>query len=344
MLGLRSKLQHLLLATLATAIAIPLSLAQDVPKTSDQKEALSQFINSDASDTTTKLEVMRQEIYLAEQEAIVTEFHTEYGNRINMRRVLYASGAELIPGYIFTPVNITAGKKYAAVILLHGGFHEKLDWRFFAYIDAAITRGFVVFFPEYRSSRGYGETLYHDNYGVTDIEDVLSGAEYLAKLSYVDPDRMGIIGHSRGGMLTMAALEKDPKRFKAGVEIAGLVDFLAYMSYKPDYRRNEVAQEKLFGGRLPSESLQPYLDISPITHVDDIQSPLFIIGTTADNEVPFTLHGGRMADAMKARGKTFELKLYEKAPGGHVFLFGDTPEAENCRTRAMDFLAKYLRP
>jgi dipeptidyl aminopeptidase/acylaminoacyl peptidase len=172
----------------------------------------------------------------------------------------------------------------------------------------------------------------------------VSRKSIVCPVKYVDADRLGIIGHSRGGMLTVRALEVAPKRFKVGVEIAGLVDFLAYMAYKPDYRRNEIAKEKLFGGKLPSATLQPYLDISPITHVDDIQAPLLLMGTTGDDEVPFTLHGGRMIDAMKARGKTFEEKLYDHAPGGHVFLFGDTPEANDCRKRAADYLVRFLKP
>jgi dipeptidyl aminopeptidase/acylaminoacyl peptidase len=332
------------LLLLSAIVVFPsLAAAQDANQGRD-KESLGQFINADAGDTNTKLEVIQQELYQAEQEAILVGFTQEYGSRIHLKRVLYASGAELIPGYTFTPANMPQGKRYPALILLHGGFHEKLDWRFFRYIDGAVSRGFVVFFPEYRGSRGYGENHYQNDYGITDLEDVLAGTEYLSRQEFVDANRLGIIGHSRGGMLTMRAIEKEPKRFKAAVEIAGLADFLAYMSYKPEYRRNEVAKEKYFQGKLPSENLQPYLDISPLNHVDDIQTPLFIMGTTADNEVPFSLHGARIADAMKARGKIFETKVYDKAPGGHVFLFGDTAEANDCETQALDFLSKYLKP
>lgn len=345
MSAFRKQLQAVagLLLLCATVVPHPRATAQDAKKGSD-KEVLGQFINPDAGDTNTKLEVIQQEIYQAEQESILIGFTQEYGSRIHLKRVLYASGPELIPGYLFTPVNLAKDKRYPALILLHGGFHEKLDWRFYRYIDGAVTRGFVVFFPEYRGSRGYGENQYQNDYGITDLEDVLAASDYLAHQEFIDPNRIGIIGHSRGGMLTMLAIEKEPKRFKAAVEIAGLVDFLAYMSYKPDYRRNEVAKEKYFQGKLPSENLQPYLDVSPITHVDDIETPLLIMGTTADNEVPFSLHGARMADALKARGKTFEMKVYDKAPGGHVFLFGDTPEANDCAERALDFLTKYLKP
>ncbi len=322
---------------------VPAANAQDEASKGAPKESLSSFINADAKDTGTKLEVIQQELYQSEEESILANFMLEYGARDHMKRVLYPSGHELIPGYVFTPANMPAGRKYPGIILLHGGFHEKLDWRFFRYIDTAVSRGMVVIFPEYRGSRGYGENHYQNAYGVTDLEDVLASADFLAAQPYIDASRMGIIGHSRGGMLTMRAIE-ETKRFKAAVEIAGLVDFLAYMSYKPEARRNEVASESVFGGKLPSQNLQPYLDISPITHVDAIDTPLLIMGTTMDDEVPFSLHGARMADALKARGKSFELKLYQNAPGGHVFLFGDTPDAEDCLQRSMDFLAKYLKP
>lgn len=331
-------------AVAVLAAAFVSASAQEDTKDSTPKEVLGTFINADAKDTGTKLEVLQQELYQAEEESIIANFNLEYGSHVHLKRVLYGSGHELIPAYVFTPSNMTPGKKYPGVVLLHGGFHEKLDWRFFRYVDAAVTRGLVVIFPEYRGSRGYGENHYHNEYGVTDLEDVLAGADFLAAQPYVDASRMGIIGHSRGGMLAMRAIEEAPHRFRAAVEIAGLVDFLSYMAYKPDSRRDEVATEKVFGGKLPSQNLQPYLDISPITHVDQIETPLLLLGTTLDDEVPFSLHGARMVDALKSRGKTFDVHVYEKAPGGHVFLFGDTPEGEDCLKRSIDFLASYLKP
>ncbi len=99
----------------------------------------------------------------------------------------------------------------------------------------------MYLFPEYRGNSGYGEAHYENSYGRTDVADVLSAADFLSKQENVDASRLGIVGHSRGGMVTMLALEKAPQRFKVAVEIAGLADFVAYMSYKPEYRRQEVA-------------------------------------------------------------------------------------------------------
>jgi len=342
-------LNRLLLLLFACALSfhadssIPQALSQSTNR-EPVKEELGQFINANSPDTSTKLEVMQQEIYRVEQDIMLQEFVQEYGDHIHLKRVLYASDSEMIPGLIFAPLHMAAGKRYAALELLHGGFHGNFDRSFFSYVDAAVARGFVVFVPEYRSSRGYGEENYQSDYGFTDLADVLAGAEFMTHLNYVDGKRLGIIGHSRGGMLTVSAIEKEPTRFTAAVDLLGLVDFLSYMSYKPDYRRIDVSKEPSFGGKLPFENIQPYLDVSPINNVSSIQTPLLIVGTTVDNEVPWKLNGGRLAELMKAEGKVYEMKLYPKTAGLHSFIFGDTPEAQDCLDRSLEFMSKYLKP
>lgn len=313
-----------------------------VPPTQEGK--LDKYINEDAGDTATKLEVIQQALYEQEQEITLLTFLNQYGDHIRMERVLYpSSGSQLIPGYLFTSAKLDKNQRNRAMILVHGGFHEHLDWRFFGFIDAGISNGYVVFFPEYRGSRGYGENHYKNDYGVTDVADVLAAADYISTLSYIDPNRLGIVGHSRGGMVTLLAIERAPKRFKAAVDIAGLTDFLAYMAYKPDYRRSEVASEEHFGGKLPFENLPAYMDISPLNGVDAIQSPLLVLATTSDKIVPLSLHSGRLVDALKARGKVFDYHVYNNAPGGHIFIFGSSEEQSDCFRRTFDWLNKYLK-
>ena len=252
---------------------------------------------------------MMQGMYQEQLDVTVVQFLLLYGSRIHMDRTYFpanTSDHEMIPGYVFTPANMAKGSKRPGLVMVHGGFHEKLDWRFFKLIDEAVSHGYAVVFPEYRGSTGYGETIYANSYGVTDVADVLAAADYIAKKDFVDPARIGIIGHSRGGMTTLLAIEKAPKRFQAAVDIAGLTDFVAYMSYKPDARRMEVAREKEFGGKLPAQDLPAYMEISPLNHVDKIQTPLLVMGTTGDKIVPLQLHTLRLIDALKARGKVFD--------------------------------------
>ena len=301
--------------------------------------------NQEAKDTETKLESIEQEVEEQAQETTFIAFMQLYRDRITIDRALFPSDKQLIPGYVFTSTHLDKTRKHPGLVIVHGAYHGRLDWRFFDLIDFAVSKGYVVMFPEYRGSRGYGDLIYKNDYGVTDTTDVLAASDYLIKSRpYVDPDRLGIFGHSRGGMITLLAIEHSPKRFKAAVDVAGLADFLAFMAYKPDFRRMETANEPYFKGKLPSENLAPYLEISPLSHVDDIETPLFIVATTGDQTVPLSLHTGRLVDALKARGKTFALKVYEHAPGDHIFLFGASDERRDLFERSFEFLDKYLRP
>ena len=307
---------------------------------------LDKFINLDSDDINTKIEVITQTLYEQEQRVITLTFQQEYGDRVRLKRVAFASADRtLIPGYIFTPPKLEAGRKYPGVVMVHGGFHERFDWRWFQLIDTAVAKGYVVIFPEYRGSRGYGANHYVNEYGITDTADVLAAADYFAGLDYVDGTRLGILGQSRGGMATLLAIENAPTRFKAAIDIVGLADFVAYMAYKPDYRRQEVAKESAyFKGKLPNENLAAYMDVSPINHVDQIQTPLLVLATKGDKIAPYDLHTGRLLDVLKSKGKVFESKTYDNAPGGHIFMDGDTPEQRDATQRCFDFLGKYLKP
>ncbi|MCX7173987.1 MAG: alpha/beta fold hydrolase [Proteobacteria bacterium] len=334
------------------SIALGLSLAsipgmsvcaQEPP--ANPEGTLTKWINPDAKDTATKLDVLQHEAYKTDLQVTILGFMQEYGDRITLKRVHYpSSDRTLVPAYVFTPAKRQAGKRYPALVIVHGGFHERLDPREFPLIEMAVERGYVVIFPEYRGSSGYGKNHYANSYGVTDLADVLSSADYLAKQSYVDPERIGIVGHSRGGMVTLLAIEKAPKKFRVAVDIAGLTDFLAYMAYKPEYRRQEVANEASFKGKMPYDNLAAYMAVSPINNVDAIETPLLVLATTHDETVPLALHTGRLIDALKARGKTYEAKIYENAPGGHVFIFGDSEEQRDCFQRIFGFVGKYLKP
>jgi dipeptidyl aminopeptidase/acylaminoacyl peptidase len=302
-------------------------------------------LNQEAKDTQTKLELLQQGLDQAQQQIMFLSLVQQYEGRLQIRRTLFPSEKELVPAYIFSPKPIDKSKRYPGLVFVHGAFHGHLDWRYFDLIEYAVSKGYVVIFPEYRGSSGYGDVHYKNNYGISDVADVLASADYLVKSTpYVDPARLGIYGHSRGGMATLLAIERAPTKFKAAVDVAGLADFVAFMAYKPDFRRMETASEPYFGGKLPSENLGPYMEISPLNHVDDIQAPLFFAGTTGDKTVPLNLHGGRLIDAMRARNKTIEVKIYDRAPGDHIFLFGDSDERKDLFERSFAFLAKYLKP
>src|SRR5215469_8022220 len=181
-------------------------------------------VNQEAKDVETKLELMQQELYAAQQQIMFLSLR-EFTDRMTYRRVLFPSGKELVPAYIFTPRSLDSGRQYPGLVIVHGAFHGRLDWRFFDLINYAVARRYIVIFPEYRGSSGYGDQVYKNNYGITDVTDVLAATDYLVKSEpRVDPNRLGIYGHSRGGMVTLVAIERSPNKYKAAVDVAGLAD------------------------------------------------------------------------------------------------------------------------
>lgn len=307
-------------------------------------DELHTFINPDAKDVNTRLDLLIHTLYEVNQKLVTLTFMHRYGDSIKMERAMVPNvNKDLVPAWIFTPIKPEQGKRYPAIVAVHGGFHYSLDEEYFGFIERFLREGYVVIYPEYRGSRGYGKEHYDaQEYGAGDVDDVLSAADLIASKPYVDPTRLGIVGRSRGGMVTLLAIQKQPKRFRAAVDVVGLTDFLMYMAYKPEYRRQEIAKEPHFKG-LPFDNLQAYIDASPVMHVAKIETPLLIHATTYDPIVPHTLHTERLVEALKAHGKTYEYKLYERAPGGHGYSEADSPEAVDSLNRIVEFLGRHLK-
>lgn len=345
--ALRGPRRRLFAIVVAAAMAACLSghsrAAGGAAAASPPSQSLAVYPDPEPKDVKNMLTQLQQALFVNEQKTIALQFQLENRCCVHMQFVNYASGHDLIPGYVFTPAGMAASKRYPAVIVLHGGFHMHFDVEWFPLIRGLIDHGYVVMFPEYRGSQGYGPEIYANDYGHTDVADTLAAGRYLASKPFVDPKRLGIVGESRGGMVTLLAIERAPKEFKAAVDVVGLADFIAYMSYKPEYRRQEVASEKGFGGKMPFDDLQEYMKVSPVNHVADIQAPLLVLATTGDQIAPLELHSGRLIQLLEADHKVFESKIYDNAPGGHVFLHGDTPERADAYRRIFDWLGKYLQ-
>ncbi len=307
-------------------------------------DELKKYLDLESTDTNVKLDLILHQLLEVNQKVVTLSFIQRYGDEIKMERAMVPNvDRDLVPAWVFRPVKLEKGKRYPGVVVVHGGFHYSLDEHFFGYITRFVREGYVVIFPEYGGSRGYGKPHYDEQqYGTGDVADVLSVAEWFASKSYVNSNRLGIVGRSRGGMTTLLAIEHKPKLFKAAVDVVGLADFLMYMAYKPEYRREQIAKEPQFDG-LPFDNLQAYIDASPIMHVEKIETPLLIHATTYDQTVNHKVHSERLVEALKAHGKKYEYKLYDRAPGSHNYSEGDSAEAADSLNRIIGFLDKYLK-
>lgn len=353
----------IMLATLVTPILMSSASAQTKPaapakpaaakgakavnqfsRTEDNREgALDSYVNYNTDDVPAKLELIQHEIFVNQQRMIQMQFMMENNDAVKTEFIYYPAGDQIVPGYVFTPRNMVAGKRYPVIVMVHGGFHERFSWEWFKLVRMAVERGYIVMFPEYRGSRGYGPDYYENDYGTTDTADVLSSAKYMRTKAFVDPQRVGVLGVSRGGMIALLAIQKEQNAFQAAVDIVGLTDFVAYMSYKPEYRRLEVAHDNAsFGGKGPDKNLPAYMGVSPINYVDKINTPLLVLGTTGDKIAPLQLHGGRLIEVLKGTKKVFDYHIYDNAPGGHSYIMSDGPEADDSMRRSLAFFDKYM--
>jgi dipeptidyl aminopeptidase/acylaminoacyl peptidase len=175
------------------------------------------------------------------------------------------------------------------------------------------------------------------------VEDVFQARQWmLENYDFLDEKRVGIVGWSHGGMITLMNILLHPGAYAAayaGVPVTDLVLRLGY--HDASYQAIFSAPEHI--GKTVQGDIQEYLKRSPITYVDKLETPLLIHGNTNDEDVN-VIEVQRFVTALKAAGKKFEYKIYENAPGGHEFGRLDTKVAKESRRDVYKFLAGYLKP
>ncbi|HEY0550145.1 MAG TPA: prolyl oligopeptidase family serine peptidase, partial [Verrucomicrobiae bacterium] len=201
-----------------------------------------------------------------------------------------------------------------------------------------------VIAPEYRGSSGYGGEFWKQiDYGGLEIEDVFAAKKWMLEThANVDATRVGILGWSHGGLITLMNLFDHPKDFRAGYAGVPVSDLVARMGYKGQSYRDEFSAATHIG-KTAEDNVAEYRRRSPVTHAQKLEAPLLIHTTTNDEDVN-VLEVEGLINALKAAGKQFEHRIYTNAPGGHAFNRLDTPLARESRREMWRFLAKHLQP
>jgi dipeptidyl aminopeptidase/acylaminoacyl peptidase len=158
----------------------------------------------------------------------------------------------------------------------------------------------------------------------------------------VDPDRVGIIGWSHGGMITLMNILRYPDQFACGYAGVPVSDVGYRLSYQqPDYSKNFTVEYHI--GATPQEKPEEYARRSPVTYARQLSRPLRIVTCTNDDDVSVT-EVQRMIDSLTFYNKDFEYKVFPKMPGAHAFERIDSMEACEIRLDTYAFLARYLNP
>ncbi|HEX7037343.1 MAG TPA: S9 family peptidase [Pseudomonadales bacterium] len=240
-------------------------------------------------------DVARPEVYVAALDGSRLERLTRASNPaidenqlVHSEVVRYPSfdGLE-IPAILYRPREAAADHPVPALVWVHGGPGGQSRTGFNPIIQHLVNHGYAVLAANNRGSSGYGKRFFHMDdrrHGEVDLDDIVYGKRYLAGLDWVDAERIGVIGGSYGGYLTVAALAFRPEEFRVGIDIFGVTNWVRTLESIPPWwesmRRSLYAE--LGDPAVDGERLRR---ISPLFHAERIERPMLVIQGANDPRV-----------------------------------------------------------
>lgn len=225
-----------------------------------------------------------------------------------------------IPAIYYKPVAATANSKVPALVWVHGGPGGQSRVGYSAFIQYLVNHGYAVLAVNNRGSSGYGKSFYKmddRNHGEKDLQDCIYGKKYLQSLDYIDKDRIGIIGGSYGGYMTMAAMTFHPDEFKVGVDIFGVTNWLRTLKSVPPYWESfRKALYAEMGDPTTADSTRLY-NISPLFHAKNIKNPVMVLQGANDPRV-LQVESDEIVAAIKANNVPAEYVVFPDE--GHGFV------------------------
>jgi len=223
-----------------------------------------------------------------------------------------------VPGVLYKPHQAAPDAKAPAMVLVHGGPGGQAQVGYFALTQALANRGYVVFDINNRGSSGYGKTFYAADdrkHGEADLGDVVAAKRLLASLGYVDTTKIGIIGGSYGGYMTLAAVTLQPDAFKVGVDLFGISNWSRTLNNIPPYWESfrEALYKEMGDPKTDSARLHR---ISPIFNADKIKVPLMVLQGANDPRV-LQVESDEIVAAARKNGVPVEYVVFPDE--GHGF-------------------------
>ncbi len=226
-----------------------------------------------------------------------------------------------VPAWVFKPLKLRGPKGHPALVWVHENIRGHLYEHYIPYIREATAKGYIVIAPEYRGSIGYGKAYYDAiDYGGNEVDDVVTAVDILKdKYPEADLARVGIIGWSHGGMITMLSIERNPALFKAAVAMVPVTNLFQRLAWKGVERQHQAIDPQNRYGGLPFERHEIYRDRSPLYSVEKIQIPVYV-GVTKNDEDVNIEEDMQLVDALRSRKPLLaQTMVYDNPLGGHTF-------------------------
>lgn len=204
---------------------------------------------------------------------------------------------------MYKPAGFDPKKTYPVMVFLYGGPHAQLvtnSWdRPFNQFMAQ--QGYVVFTLDNRGSANRGkkfEDPIFKKMGSVEVDDQVTGVKFLRSLPFVDPERIGVYGHSYGGYMALMTMFKAGDYFKAGISGAPVTDWGLYDTHYT---------ERYMGN--PNDVPKAYEASSVFPYAKDLKGELLIYHGMADDNVLFT-NTTKLIKQLQDNDQQFELMTY----------------------------------
>ncbi len=246
-----------------------------------------------------------------------------------------------IPAIYYKPLAASPTKKVPAMLWIHGGPGGQSRVGYSAFVQYLINHGYAILMVNNRGSSGYGKTFYKmddRNHGDKDLKDCIAGKNYLKTLDYIDGEKIGIMGGSYGGYMTMAAMTFAPDEFKVGVDIFGVTNWLRTLkSIPPHWEAGRKALYAELGDPTTADSVRLF-EISPVFHTQKVKNPVMVLQGANDPRV-LQVESDEIVAGIKKNGVPVEYVVFPDE--GHGFVKKEN-EIKGYG-QVLGFLDKYLK-
>ena len=193
---------------------------------------------------------------------------------------------ERVQGWVLRPPDFKQGKRYPALVYVHGGPHTQYGNTFFHELQWHAARGYVVVYSNPRGSNGREEAFgacIHRDWGKLDYADVMAVADYAESLPYVDDARMAIAGGSYGGYMTNWVVGHT-NRFKCAVTDRSICNWISMVATTDV----PAPPDGLWPGTPWGDDFSKGWEMSPLKYVENVRTPLLIIHSEGDLRCPIS--------------------------------------------------------
>ncbi|WP_314445175.1 S9 family peptidase [Massilia timonae] len=247
----------------------------------------------------------------------------------------------VIPSIYYRPKGASPSAKVPAVVFVHGGPGGQTMRGYSAQIQYLVNHGYAVLGINNRGSSGYGKTFFRADdrkHGMEPLWDCVEAKTWLASQGDIDPERIGIMGGSYGGYMTLAALAFRPEAFKVGIDIFGVSNWVRTLESIPPYWE---AQRKALYDEIgdPVKDKDFLVATSPLFHAHHIRKPLMVIQGANDPRV-IKAESDEVVEAVRKNKVEVEYVVFDDEGHG----FSKKKNAAVANAKILAFLDKHLKP